>query len=312
MLITTNTYDTLFTVYCADFNDNYHRLSDEPSSELEREARKIRRRYKSLNEYTKAVRIYNEYVHLLANKYGGKRIFDIKVENDLVEEFMPPKPRMKNTTINRFILKHNIMLSETKSLKLNKNKIETYNNIFKSNELEVCESVNGNDKITKELAKEIKDKISAKELQKIDNIDFLEEYFKTKNISKLKDEEEFTPSLKEFMNGEYLDKIKDTSELDDVIYYQGNYINKGSLEELHTYQGLGDMGWNSLKIMKKKNISKRITNIVKDKKKKEKKKSKKRSDDDDFMTKLYSDNEYESFSDFEEDMLNFTAKNIFD
>ena len=77
----------LQTVYVTDFGDNYHRTEDEPSSELEKEARRIRRRYKSIADYMAALAIYNEYMAMLAVKHGSPQLLKIKIDNDAIDVF---------------------------------------------------------------------------------------------------------------------------------------------------------------------------------------------------------------------------------
>ena len=311
MNIVENSNSFLFEVYAIDFGDNYHRLSTEPSTELERDARRIRRRYRVLTDYLKAVDIYTEYMSLLAVKHGGKRVFDLKLKYEMIEEFIPPKPRMKNTTLNKFVVKNKIMLSNCKRMEIDEEKIENYIENVSDTDVRELEPTGALDPVVNKIIKEEGSSLSAKKIQKISNIDYLEEYFKTKNVMKEEEELKDVPTVKEIMSGEYLEKIKDTADQDDVIFYRGNYMNRGSVEELQVYQNLGELGWNSLKVMKNKDVSKRITKIMKDKDKEEKKKKKNKGKKDDFLVKVAMDGDYDNFSDFEEDMLNFTASNIF-
>jgi len=311
MKVMGNSTAFLFEVYVVDFGDNYHRLPTEPSSELEIEARRIRRRYKNLTDYMRALAIYQEYMSLLAQKHGGPRLFKIKLKNELVEDFVPPKPRMKNTEMNKFILKNKIIVGNIKSVKIDEELLEKYvEDVSDEQHVEVLEPTAAFDPIANRVIKEEGSSlVSIKKVQKISNIDYLEEYFKTKNVIKHEEEIKDVPSIKEIMSGEYLDKIKDTSDTDDVLFYKGNYMHRDSVEELQVYQTLGDLGWNSLKVMKSKDVSKNITRIMKERTKKDKKKKGKKNDD--FLVQVMTDGDYENFDAFQEDMLNFSSANIF-
>lgn len=307
----------LTEVYVVDFGDNYHRLSDEPSTELEREARKIRRKYKNIAEYMNALAVYREYMALLALKHGGPELFKIKLKNDLIEDFVPPKPTLKKNKINKLLLKKKIIVSRAKVNKIDKEKLEE---IIKSNEenklplrpdlVKVKEKV---DPVAKKIIKKDDfNKVSLKKVKNISHIDFLEEYFRTKNKMENKDKESTHISLSKIASGEYEDLIKDTREEDEVIFYRGNYMNRETVQDLQMYQQLGELGWNSLKIMKDKGVSKRITKILKNQNKKNKKKKKKKKKKvDDFLVQVMVDNDYDSFEEYEREMLDFTAKNIF-
>ena len=50
---------------------------------------------------------------------------------------------------------------------------------------------------------------------------------------------------------------------------------------------------------------------MQDKDRRSKKKGKKNKKNDDFIVKIVTDNDYDTFKDFEEDMRDFTAGNLF-
>ena len=112
------------------------------------------------------------------------------------------------------------------------------------------------------------------------------------------------------MNGKYFDKIQDTTVQDEVIHYNGRFVTRDTAEELRVYQNLNDMGWNSIKLMKEKGVSKRATKLIRDKEKDNKKRNKKNKKNDNFMTRVVTDNNYNSFEDFQNDMLDFTSGNL--
>jgi hypothetical protein len=311
----------LLEVYVTDFGDNYHRTEDEPSTELERAVRKIRRRYKNITDYMDALAVYKEYMGLLALKHGGGQLFKIKLQNDVIDDFIPPKPRMKNTAHNKMLLKNKIMISRVNVNKIDEDRLEE---VLDANEDEyltadgIIADMETKDYIAHKLMKqEDLTRVRVSKVKSISSIDFLEEYFRNKNASKVKEKQEELKqvSLSSIISGEYDDLVEDTEEEDDVVFYRGNYMNRKAVDDLKVYQDLGALGWNSVKIMKEKGVSKRITKIVKSQTKKNKKankkKGKKRKDNDDFLVSVMMENDHDSFDAFEEDMLNFTAKNVF-
>jgi len=312
----------LQTVYVTDFGDNYHRTEDEPSSELEKEARRIRRRYKSIADYMAALAIYNEYMAMLAVKHGSPQLLKIKIDNDAIDDFIPAKPRMKNTPHNKMLLKKGIMVSSININKINYDNLEDTLDALEEDltgeEEIVADTDMEEDKIAKKLIKKGHfNRVSINKVKEIDNIDFLEEYFATKNSIQREEEEEEVASISvtAIANGKYDEMVRDTTEDDDIIYYRGNYMDRQTVEDLRIYQDLGERGWNSVKLMKEKGLSKRMTKVLKaqTKKNKDKDEDKTKMMDaagDAFFISLGMDNDHDSFGSYQEEMSNFTAANI--
>lgn len=295
--------DFLFTSYVLDYGDNYHRQSGEPSSELEREARKIRRRYRHQHEYLKALAVYNEYMELIIEKNGGKQFFKLKYRDGLITDFVPHKPRMKNTKLNRALEKHQIIISESSS---DSNiDIESAINIAKLQDKVWIEFTDEEDKI----AEKIIDKglsLSNNIFDVDDPIDYMERYFAQSRNKKDKNKAVTKMSLTQIMRED-----DEQEEMDDVVYYRGNMMSRDNVQQLARMEELNSLGWNSLKIMKSKDDGGRITKILKSRKKRAKKDKKKQKEYNNFMVNVMGDNNYDDFGAFEEDMLNFSSANIF-
>jgi len=308
MEVSINKNEFLFEVYVNDFGDNYHRGSEEPSTELEKSAKKIRRRYKNINDYMVGLMVYDEYMDKLAKKHGGIEILKIKIRNDMINEFIPAKPRMRNNVINKFLIKNKIILSRTKHLYPDEEIIDKLL-LINNDEIQEFKSSKITDKVVLEIIKDgAVTAIPDKKLKSIHNIDLLAEFFESKEKIKQSKQKEYIPKLNELMNGNYFDKIQDTTKQDEVIHYNGRFVTRDTAEELRVYQNLNDMGWNSIKLMKEKGVSKRATKLIKDRENKKRKKKNKKNDN--FMTRVVTDNNYNSFEDFQEDMLNFTSGNL--
>jgi hypothetical protein len=315
----------LLEVYVQDFGDNYHRFNDEPSSELEREARRIRRRYKDITDFLKAVTIYNEYMSLLAKKYGGVEILKLKIKYNQVTEFIPPKPGLKLNELNKFSLKNNIIISKRRSYDINEETLDKIENLYvpeneknKEGVVRVFGSKNV-DKKKKKIVKKLIRKGEIKSSRKIslknisNSIEFLEEYFRTKNSGNYKKESDDTVfSLSDYCDGTFAKKLRDTREEErEVVFFRGQYMNKESMDEVSIYRELGKLGWNSVKLMRKAGVSKRISKIFKDEKKKKKKKKKDAYNQDNLIVQLMTDGGYDSFEDFQAEMESFTVADIF-
>jgi len=315
MRITIGGADTfLFEVYAVDFGDNYHRMDDEPSSELERAARKIRRRYRNISDYLNAMAVYQEYMAKLMLKHGGPQLFKIKLRDGLITDFVPAKPRMKNNKLNKVLLKKKIVVSRVDTSNVNEEVLEDMIKKMSSDvtETDLIVDTKEKDKVAIKMMKEGGLKQSdVKSIKHITDIDYLEEYFRNKNIIKEKKEKKKRIPLSDIISGKAFEQIRDTSEQDDIVFYRGNYLNRQAVEELQMYQKLGEMGWNSIKIMKNRKVSDKITKLVKNQNKENKKKKKKRQREDDFLVQVVMDGGYDSFGEFEEEMLNFTSDQIF-
>lgn len=311
-------YSFLSEVYVLDFGDDYHRSEDQASSELEKAAKRIRRRYKNISDYMHAMGIYNEYMAYLIRKHGGPELFKIKYKADEINEFVPARPRMKNNPVNKALLKNRIMISKVNINKINEDVLESIDETIADPAFtEIVVDEDARNRGGEKLLEDINMDNDTQKLKEISNVDYLEEYFKTKNIvlKSRAEKEKKKYSVTDLMNGDVYEKIQDTSEDDDVINYRGEYMRQKEAEELQVYKDLSKLGWDHIKIMRTMGVSKRVTDILKDQEKDKKKKGKdkknKKESDDDFFVHIVTDGGYDSYADFEKDMLNMTSGNVF-
>jgi hypothetical protein len=249
----------------------------------------------------------------LAKKYGSMKMLKFHLKHGTVEEFVPSYPKMKNTKLNKFIMKNKITLSKVNSTEI----LDTIDETI--SEIEVPEDLPDEFKIKKVKDEDIKELLqedltllSPKKIKSIDSIDLLEEYFRTKNLSKKKEVEKVKPpSLTDIVKGRYKPPVQDTSDDDEIIYYRGKYLTRATVNELSMYDQLSQMGWDGVKLMKRTGMGKNAAKMLKEQKKEKKKKNKKNKDLDEFIVKIMGDNSYDDFGDFEKEMLNFTSENIF-
>lgn len=99
--------------FIEDYNKTHTLLSDDDDDDDEKErleylskaARKIRKKRKNYEKYLQDVDIYNEYMEALARKYGGWSILKNCINEDLVNELIPPKPELKADRYTKTLLK---------------------------------------------------------------------------------------------------------------------------------------------------------------------------------------------------------------
>jgi hypothetical protein len=312
--------DSIFTVYVNDFNDGYHDLHTEVT-ELEIKVKSLKNKYRYVNEYNAAVNVYFEYMFYLYNKYGGEARFNILLNAEEIPEFVPQKPKLKNTKMNKYIMKKGIVLSRKKSMSPTSN-INDY--------LEEVKEFNDDDIINEEFefvkkidntkfdinAKEIGRKSKRSEFLNHMDIYFSDRYKQEEKKSKIKMK---PPSLYDVMNNtkryqRYLKKLSKQEE-DELLMIDNNFISKKDVETYAFSKELKDAGWNSYKIIKnmkgenntlvrilKRNNKKRKEETKRSKKKKKKVKS--------FLDTVIDYGEYDSFADFEKEYKQFTSSNI--
>lgn len=321
--------ESLFNVYVWDYGDNYHRIEGEPSSEFEAEVRRIRRRYRDLNEFNNAVALYNEWMDYLASKHGGHDLLKKKIKYDLVTDYVPHKPKLRDNKFLKSVYKKGIVLSSGKGYIIDEELDEYLEENFYDVQTDVLD--------TKFIKNKEAEKIAEKELDvglkytksksfKSD-IDYLDEYFKLKNRKahkslknkkkgkkKNKNRDKFNDyRISDLMKSDYLKDFEQYQE-DPESTFGNLLLSRSGSEDVEVYHKLNDIGWNTYKIMKKANFSKRVTELFNEKKqkKKNKKKNKKKDKFDSILVDIMTDNGYDDFDEFSKDMLKMTSADLYD
>lgn len=327
--------ETIHVSFVQSFNDNYHRDNDDITVEDEQEVRGLRRRYPQYTDWVEAINIYNDYMQKLYSKYVSKEVFDVLYKSGKITEYVPPEPKIKPSALNKSLKKNQIMLSP-------KSKTNEYitdvtglsiqellamtNTSFDPNEVIDIKLLN-KDKASKDLLKMFDQANSNKNFAKNRDkamlnggIDFINEYFETKSkMDKDKYHEETEEaSLQDLLDDNFVTEEDLQNATDEMIWYNGMMVKKSVLDEDMIYRKLNDMGWDGKKIFRntvdtgKRGIAYELLKRADKKEKKERKKNKKLNKvKDDFMTTLIFDNNYDNFGDFEDDMLNMAAEDIF-
>lgn len=327
--------ETIHVSFVQSFNDNYHRDNDDITVEDEQEVRGLRRRYPQYTDWVEAINIYNDYMKKLYTKYVSKEVFDVLYKSGKITEYVPPEPKIKPSALNKSLKKNQIMLSP-------KSKTNEYitdvtgfsiqellamtNTSFDPNEVIDIKRLN-KDKASKDLLKMFDQANSNKNFAKNRDkamlnggIDFINEYFETKSkMDKDKYHEETEEaSLQDLLDDNFVTEEDLQNATDEMTWYNGMMVRKSALDEDMIYRKLNDMGWDGKKIFRntvdtgKRGIAYELLKRSDKKDKKERKKNKKLNKvKDDFMTTLIFDNNYDNFGEFEDDMLNMAAEDIF-
>lgn len=328
--------DTIFDVYVQDFDDNYHRLSMEPKSELERRVRNISSTYKNLNDFRLALIDYYEWMDYLESKYGGHDLLKKMIKDGVeIEDYIPKKPGLKARKYLRNAYKNNIIVSDVGRELINEDKftelmeyMDDYapdastipDNIATSKEMDEVEA----------FIEKLNPVSDYRKVKYDGDIDFLNEYFRggskpTKKDKKRKKKHDkkktrrgydFGPSLIDYCTGRYLDMIddgEDTTEEDEAYTpFGGVLISYETSAELNFYRKLGELGWDDKLLLKRAHMGKQMTKIYNKTEKQKKKAAKKKSKfEDRLLGSIIDDSGFDSIDDYEAYMLDMTSSNIF-
>ena len=308
--------DNLEVVCVQDFDDEYHKDLYDPDDKLMNSVRMIRRRYKSTLEYQYAINLLNNYIARLMIKYGGEDRFVRMLRAGLIDEYLPPFPRMKAGGKNKFLVKNKIILSNASFKRLDIDRLMELTDIY-SGDSELSKLV-FTEKDDKDVSK-VNDLIEKNNVDKVTptyakrlSIDMFEEYFISKRGKQEKRQEEFLSDITVRDVLENPEDIIDASseDEDDYVQYRGGFIHKNEVETIKSISKLGQLGWDQLKLTRRIKGSKNILALTKHQTKKEKKNAKKRQKaGDSFLLKLAGESDnHSSFADFEDAMLNFTSE----
>lgn len=312
--------ESLFEVYCLDYGDNYHRKENEPTSEFERSVRNLKARYKDLHKFNDALSIYFEWMDYLAEKHGGYDILKRKIKDGVLEDYVPRKPRLKNIKKLKYMYKHNIMLSRVGKRLINEDNINEYLSMYYPDDCINSSNINMEvtfDKDANKLSKDNNGITSYKSKSFISDAEFLESFFASKNKQRKKSSKKSKSDSKpktlisDIMKADYQYDVEESDNA-PLMTYNGLLLSAGTTKDIDMYHKLDESGWQSYKLMKRANYSKRMTSVFKAQKKSKKKKKKKDSQGyDELLIDIMTDNGYDDFEDFQKEMLSMTSKDVF-
>lgn len=338
--------ETFDVIYVQDFGDDYHHSKDH-QEELAKKARSILSQYYNPNEYNEALEVYNEYMDILYSKYGGKKRFKLLKKAKRIYEFIPAKPKLKMTESTQLYLKHGILNSKfvekmPKSLlhecckkvmdfleeEMKQDYYEPGNispEVKKCNDLEVL------------MCKNLMEENQRKAPGSRSKLGLLESYFdyelEEKDNSVYDDYGRVKyklPSILDLMRPDYNPEDYDIplTKYDDhdsqYVNVNGRLITKDQHEEYVQIQTLKNLGWSNSFIVNNLGLGKdsSLASLVKsesrlskkEKKRAKKKRSKIKKCAEDTMLNLVNKSmglEYDSYEEFESEMLRMEAPNLF-
>jgi hypothetical protein len=91
-----------------DFGDNYYEIGTQ-NDDLSSSIKGLKRRYNDYFAYLDAKALYDEYMDSLIEKYGSKSIVKSTAKAGMLPEYLPPKPKLKNSKRNRAMQKAGIV-----------------------------------------------------------------------------------------------------------------------------------------------------------------------------------------------------------
>ena len=330
--------ETIHESYIQSFNDNYHRADGDISIEDEKEVRGLKRRYPQYMDFVVAHNIYSEYMEKLYEKYGSKEMFELYEKAGVIEEYVPSEPKIKPTKLNKEFKKRGIILSPKSKdreiyVDVESLSIEEIREITKTEFIETEDRIDifkyheGKSKKLDELMKEANDsnnrfvKRRDRAMLESNSLDFIAEYFSEKQKFKEEDIDEdidTNVTLQDLLDDNFMTEEDIQKDNNEMIWYNGQMMRKDVVQENAIYRDLKELGWDGTKIFKrnmkgnKHGIAYDLLKKADKREKKQRKKNKKKNKiKDDFMSTLVFDNGYETFEDFQDDMLNMTAANIF-
>lgn len=100
----------LFNFISNDYDEDYYSRGMLDSA-LTQKAKRIRRKYNNFFDYYDALEVYNQYMSYLAEKYGSAKIAKALARDGDIDEFVPPKPKLKNSKANRAVIESGLVPS---------------------------------------------------------------------------------------------------------------------------------------------------------------------------------------------------------
>lgn len=302
-----------------DFGDNYHKSDEELFSSMDERIKNIKRKYRHYEDWLEAIKIVNDYMENLIEKYGGEFNFRTELSLGNVKEYIPFYPRYKETKRNKLYHKHNIILSPVNlSLQAEDDEIcdpETEKRCLEAVKGERPLRIKfGNSKKLSSSLKGMKGKLFECNVAK--ELDLLESFYANqitslkssgkKNISKA-----LSKRRKEIKNGrrgsiterckEYNKRLYEGDRGPDpssvVVVYKNTTLTLSQVNELKIHEAMKKAGFD---MSGSKASSKKVQKMIKKDKKKEKakKKSKKKKGVDKFIDEL-TDGQHKDFSSYE-------------
>ena len=328
-----------------DFGDDYHLPDPEElvESSLLAQVKKIRRRYNNWFDFVDACNLYDTYMEELIDSYGGMKQFKLACLMGVVREYIPNYPELKKTKKNRFFVKHRM----SRESMVGEPSFESST----VNDLIVPAETTAKIKVKLVDAKDVNDIYNTSrsrdwgsaELAAVANeLDTLDAWWRNRHdrINRMKGSKKKKKKLRAALNRKQLRISMNYRSLTDminihdkrvrdkfmnkdnsaktVIGYKGRMISSGEVETTEVLSKLKAIG------VKLNHLSKSQTKLIrntsdkkkkklskKDKKKLRKKEKKNKKLESKFISEFTHD-DFDSFRDFEDEMLNLTGSRRWD
>ena len=305
-----------------DFGDDYHKDESELTTSYDRELmnklRSMKRKYRDFDEYCQAKRIYNDYGKWLIEKYGGKKRLKFFHQLGLVKEYIPFCPELRKIKKNRSYVKGGLPLIH--DLEMDLPKPEQYSSEvtvkIKFSEIEMKH------KDIREMyfKEDIRDSISS-------DLTLIGEFYKHraprptrldhKSVRKQllqeryhnQDDIPFKKKIKKYNKRRYkLDFVETHIDPNAYTIYKDVSLNLTEVRKIETYEWLKGLGVRVSRKALGKAGRQVVRRSIKFNKKGKKKKGKSimRSK----YMKDFKQKRYDSFKDFERDLLDVTEKKM--
>ena len=309
-----------------DFGDEYHRPDSEVTGvdrELLTKIRSLKKRYRDFDEWCDAMTAYQEYSEYLLDKYGGKKRLKTLNQLGMVYDYIPFFPELRKIKRNRQYYKDGMSRMDKTVVDFETGDFNETNPIPEYTE--VYFDI-GDNKISKKDKREIAPDESINE-KIADTLAVIGDFYKgrVKTTSSLSHRAQRRRILeKRYREGKPMsqwkrykkyqkemwleDYTEDRVDPDAYIFYKDTTLSVKDAQEVEIYQALRNIGIRPKRMRLGKGAFKVVRrsdpkNLFKGKKKKKKKGALK-----DKYVKQFTDNRYDTFSQFEQDVLSLTAK----
>lgn len=269
-----NTFGDLGKNYWTDFDE---------SNELIDRAMTLGGKFKDFNEYLDAMDVWNEYMELLADKYGSVEIVEVGAKEGTITEFVPRKPQLKKTKKNKEILKSGIIPSRRAFKPTYIGFFDFIKDDIDSSWKDISEDrmFDKVDKETKKMLKHHANKLTIKNRMnmfstasaKSDAFLMAEEYYQTLNrggyrhdiksgeymsLTQIKKERKRIDNTPEWL----LDEELDPNNCKIRMVGNGRFVNQQKEREMMVLQDLMRMGFNPMELATDKVTTKAIKMIM--------------------------------------------------
>lgn len=269
----------LFKPVFNDFGDDYYEKSFVQNG-VQLEAKKLRRRYNDFFQWQNALSIYYNYMQTLVNKWGSLKTIKNSVEEGSMPDFVPSKPKLKNTKKNRYYLRTgNIPAQRSVDLVIPDEDIIAIARQLYPNDKTDEEIIVDNYKPTKQELKAYDAVIDKSERQNrrqnmyrnvtsTRGTDFIVEYlaqskrgiYNSSGSKKSKDDTMGVADLlKEYLHRQNTPQWKlDDEEATETTYSGGRIVKRRDLEQTEVYKILYEEGFNIIEtisgVMNKRSV----------------------------------------------------------